>query len=282
MKNKNKSSSFCNNRRQQSNKRFCNFCKRFGHNIETCYQRNKLVVSISAVIVANTESVQPMAPIFAQSHSSGSTFTISRDDLINIIANVICMVGNASYSSSLSALFGMSPTSWLMDSACCNHMTPHSSLFSDLKPTPHPLNIRTTNGSIISGHNIGSISTSNHSVPGVFNVPNLSYNLFSVGQLAELGYRIIFDYFWCIVQDLRTGQELRTGPRVGCMFPMDNLHLPLVAPAFVFAATVISFIPSLALWHAWFGHTSFSRVQQLASRGLLGSVSTKNFDCVLC
>ena len=74
-------------------------------------------MSISAANVANTESDQPMAPVFAQSQSSGSTFTISRDDLINIIANVIHMVGNASYSSSLSALFGMSPTSWIMDSA---------------------------------------------------------------------------------------------------------------------------------------------------------------------
>ena len=109
------------------------------------------------------------------------------------------MVGNASYSSSLSALYGMSPSSWLMDSACCNHMTPHSSLFSELKSAPHPLNIRTANGSTMFGHNIGSISTSNLSVPGVFNVPDLSYNLFSVGQLAELGYRIIFDYSGCIV-----------------------------------------------------------------------------------
>ena len=78
-------------------------------------------------------------------------------------------------------------------------MTPHSSLFSDLKPVPHPLNIRTANGSIMSGHNIGSVSTSNLSVPGVFNVPNLSYNLFSMAQLSELGYRIIFDYSGCIV-----------------------------------------------------------------------------------
>ena len=199
MKNKDKSSSFCNNRRQQSNKRFCNFCKHFGHNIETCYQRNKLAVSISAATVANTESVQPMAPVSAQSQSSRSTFTISRDGLINIIANVIGMVGNASYSSSLSALSGMSPTSWLIDSACCNHMTPHSSLFSNLKPAPHPLNIRTANGSTLSGHNIGSVATSNLLDPGVFNVPDLSYNLFSVGQLAELGYRIIFDYSGCIV-----------------------------------------------------------------------------------
>ena len=67
------------------------------------------------------------------------------------------MVGNASYSSSLSALSGMSPTSWVMDSTCCNHMTPHSFLFSDLKPAPHPLIIRTANGSTMSGHNIGSM-----------------------------------------------------------------------------------------------------------------------------
>ena len=205
MKNKDRSSSCCNNCRRQSSKRFCNFCKCFGHSIETCYRRNKSAVSISTVTVANTESVQSMASVSAQSKSLESTFTISTDDLKNIIANVIRMVGNASYSSSLSALSGMSPSSWLMDSACCNHITPHSSLFSELKPASHPFNIRTANGSTVFGHNIGSVSTSNLSVPGVFNVLDLSCNLFSVGQLAELGYCIIFDYSECIVQDPRTG-----------------------------------------------------------------------------
>ena len=282
MKNKGKYSSYCNNRRRQSVKRFCNFCKHFDHSFETCYHHNKSIVSVSATIVANIESGQPMALVSAQFQCSGSTFTISRDDLINIIANVIRMVGNASYSYSLSALSGMSPTSWLMDSACCNHMTPHSSLFSELKPAPHPLNIRTANGSTMSGHNIGYVSTSNLLVPRVFNFPDLSYNLFSMGQLVELGYRIIFDYSKCIVQDPRMGQELRTGPRVGRMFPVDNLRLPLVAPVSVAVAAAISSIPSLALWHARLGHTSSSRVQQLASRGLLGSVSTENFDCDSC
>ena len=159
------------------------------------------------------------------------------------------MVGNASYSFSLSALSGMSPTSWLMNSACCNHMTPHSSLFSKFQPAPHPLNIRTTNGFTMSGHNISFVSTSNLSVPRVFNVPKLSYNLFSVGQLAELGYRIIFYYSGCIVQDPRTGQELGIGPRVGHMFPIDNIRLPLVAPVSVTTVAAVSSIPSLALWH---------------------------------
>ena len=93
-----------------------------------------------------------MAHVSAKSKSSGSTITISIVDLQNIIVNTIRMVCNVSYSSSLSALSSMSPSSWLMDSACCNHMTCHSSLFFVLKLAPHPLNICTANGSTMSGH----------------------------------------------------------------------------------------------------------------------------------
>ena len=66
------------------------------------------------------------------------------------------------------------------------------------------------------------------------------------------------------------------------MFPVDNLRLSLIAHVSVAVATAISFVPSLTLWHACLGHASSSRVQQLASRGLLGSVSIKIFDCVSC
>ena len=97
------------------------------------------------------------------------------------------------------------------------------------------------------GHNIGFVSTSNLSVPRDFNVLDLSYNLFFVGQLAELGYHIIFDYFRFIVQDPKTGQELGIGPRVGRTFPMDNLRLPFVAPISVVVAAAVSSVPSLAL-----------------------------------
>ena len=67
-------------------------------------------------------------------------------------------------------------------------------------------------------------------------------------QLTKLGYRITFDYSGCIMQDFRTGQELGTGPRVGRIFPVDNLRLPPIAPVSV--ATAVSSILSLALWHA--------------------------------
>ena len=64
------------------------------------------------------------------------------------------------------------------------------------------------------------------------------------------------------------------------MFPMNKLHLLPVAPVSVIvAATAISFLPSLVLWHSHLGHAPSSRVQQLASKGLLGSVSKDNFNC---
>ena len=50
----------------------------------------------------------------------------------------------------------------------------------------------------------------------------------------------------------------------------------------VAADATVSSIPSLALWHARLGPASSSRVQQLTSRVLLGSVSTENFNCVSC
>ena len=113
-------------------------------------------------------------------------------------------------------------------------MTPHSSVFSKLDPAPHPLNIHIANGSTMHGNGLAFVSTTNLSVPRVFHVPDLSYNLYSMGKLAKLGYRLIFYYSRYIVQDPRIGQELRIGPRVRRMFPVDNLHLPLVAPVFFF------------------------------------------------
>ena len=85
------------------------------------------------------------------------------------------------------------------------------------------------------------------------------------------------------MQDLRTGQELGTDPRVRRMFLMDNLHLPPVTPIFVATvATAVSSLPSLTLWHSCLGHAPSSRVQQLVFKGLLGSVSKDNFDCTSC
>ena len=138
------------------------------------------------------------------------------------------MVDNASYSSSLSVSSGMSPSFWLMDSACCSHMTPHSFLFSQLELAPHPLNIRIANGSTMFDHNIGFILTSNLSVPVVFNVPNLSYNLFSRGQLAELGYRITLIILGVLCRIRGWDKSLGLVLKLGVCFPWTTFVFQLL------------------------------------------------------
>ena len=102
-------------------------------------------------------------------------------------------------------------------------------------------------------------------------------------QLAKIGYRLIFYYSGCIVQDPRMGQKLGTGPRVRHMFLVVNLHFPPVTPiSIATAAAVVSSLSYLALWHSHLGHAPSSRVQQLASKGLLGFVSNDNFDYTSC
>ena len=84
-------------------------------------------------------------------------------------------------------------------------MTPHSSLFSKLEPAPHSFSIHIADGLTMHGNSLGFVSNSNLSVPRVFHVPDLSYNLCFVGQLAELGYHLIFYYYVCTVKDPRMG-----------------------------------------------------------------------------
>ena len=82
------------------------------------------------------------------------------------------------------------------------------------------------------------------------------------------------------MQDSQTRQIVGTARKVGWLFELIFLHLPssrLSASAFLGQSTY-----SLALLHSLLSHASISRVKQLVSRGLLGSVSNKSFDSIPC
>ena len=145
-----------------------------------------------------------MSSASIESQSFGSIINLSFIELQDIIAQVIHMAGNASLSTAFSVLPSKSH-SWLFNFACCNHITPHLSLFSKLETAPHPFNIHIADDSTKLGNSLGFVSNSNLLVPRIFHVPDLSYNLCFVGQLVELGYRLIFYYSVCTVKDLRMG-----------------------------------------------------------------------------
>ena len=116
--------------------------------------------------------------------------------------------------------------SWFFDTACCNHMTPDESQFSDKAPLEHPITIFTADGTPMPVSHKGTISSSCLSLSDTFHIPKLSLNLLSVGQLCELGVDLLFTNHSVDVQDPRTGQVLGTGRKVGRMIEVHDLKIP--------------------------------------------------------
>jgi hypothetical protein len=173
----------------------------------------------------------------SSSDSTGSALTLSPADFEAIISQVLARSGNA--SSSVLSVLPSKFSFWLFDSVCCNHMTPYASSFTTSTPPSHTSLIHTADGSSMTVQTIGTAHTPSLSVSDVFHVLKLSFNLLSVGQLCELGYRLVFDSSSVYVQDPRTGQTLGTRGSVGRLFELS------------FAAA--SSPPSLALWDSLLG-----------------------------
>jgi len=157
-------------------------------------------------------------------------------------------------STALSVTSGNQP--WFFDTACCNHMTPDESQFSEKAPLEHPITIYTANGTPMPVSHKGTISSPSLSLNDTFHIPKLSLNLLSVGQLCELGVDLLFTNHGVDVQDPRTGQVLGTGRKVGRMFEVHDLKIP----SQVVSAAATTTTSSPDLWHARLGHPSLSRL----------------------
>ena len=116
--------------------------------------------------------------------------------------------------------------SWFFDTACCNHMTPDESQFSDKAPLAHPTSIYTIDGTPMPVSHKGTLFTPSLSLSDTFHIPKLSLNLLSVGQLFVLGVDILFTNHGVDVQDSRTSQVLGIGRKVGRLFEVHNLKIP--------------------------------------------------------
>ena len=262
-----------NNVRRHNNKKsllICSFCKNKGHSVETCYTRQHILQNTAALTQSESSAMD--------SHSkSGPASSLSIADLHDMV-NQVHLPSSSASNTALSTISGTSPM-WLLDSACCNHMTSAPDVVPSHTSTSLPT-IYTTNGSPMHVSHLGNVSTPALSVSNVYQIPKLTHNLLSVEKLTELGFFLTFSSTVVVVRDSQTGQIVGTSRKVGRLFELIFLHLPssrLSASAISEQST-----SSLVLWHSRLGHASISRVKQLVSRGLLGSVSNKSFDCMPC
>ena len=157
-------------------------------------------------------------------------------------------------------------------------MTPDESQIFDKPPLAHPISIYTADGTLMSVSHKGRISSPSLSLSGTFHISKLSLNLLSVGQFCELGVDILFTNHGVDVQDPWTGQVLGTSRKIGRMFEVHDLKIPLQVVSV--ATTTATLSPDL--WHARLNHTSLSCLQLLVFQGHLSSVQFLKFDYISC
>ena len=183
-----------NNVRRHNNKKsllICSFCKNKGHYVETCYTRQRILQNTSALTKSELSAMD--------SHSkSGLASSLSIADLQDMV-NQVHLPSSSASNTALSTISGTSPT-WFLDSACCNHMTSSPNVVPSHTSTSLPT-IYTANGSPMHVSHLGNVSTPSLSVSNVYQIPKLTHNLLSVGQLTELGFSLTFSSTGVVVQD---------------------------------------------------------------------------------
>ena len=117
------------------------------------------------------------------SHSkSGPASSLSIADLQDMV-NQVHLPSSSASNTALSMISGTSPT-WLLDSACCNHMTYSPDVVPSHTSTFFPT-IYTANGSPMHVSHLGNVSTLALSVSNVYQIPKPTHNQLSVGNFVK-------------------------------------------------------------------------------------------------
>jgi hypothetical protein len=134
---------------------------------------------------------------------------------------------------------------------------------------------------------IGSIlptTSSFLSIPNVFYVPQLSLSLLSISQLSDSGFDVVFSSSGCIVQDRMSKKQIGTGCRVGDLYVLEELHVPIESTTTVMSSFRLDQQSSpFYLWHSRLGHLSSDRLKVLVKSGYLGNTSISDIsECSGC
>jgi len=115
---------------------------------------------------------------------------------------------------------------WMIDSGCTNHMTYERNLFKEFIPMENK-KVRIGNGDCIPAKGKGFVSTKINSgtkiISDVLYVPDIDKSLFSVGQLIEKGFKLLFGDKYCRIF-YSTKQEILQVEMRGKSFSFNTIE----------------------------------------------------------
>ncbi|KAK3034205.1 hypothetical protein RJ639_032785 [Escallonia herrerae] len=150
------------------------------------------------------------------------------------------------------------------DSGCSNHMTGVKSLFKELDEKKK-LKVQLGNGKEmqIEGKGTVGIETSHSNVNLLHDVqfvPDLGYNLLTVGQLMAGGYSVLFDDGACVIKDKQSGCRMIN------ISMTQNKMIPLEVSKMENFVLATGGIDDSKLWHLRYGHLNIKGLKLLSEK----------------
>ena len=125
------------------------FCKIKGHSVETYYTHQCILQNTAALTQSELSAMD-------SHYKSGPASSLSIADLLDMV-NQVHLPSSTASNTGLSTISGTSPT-WLLDSACCNHLNSSPDVVSSHTSTSLPT-IYTANCYHMHVSHLGNVST---------------------------------------------------------------------------------------------------------------------------
>jgi hypothetical protein len=191
---------------------------------------------------------------------------------------------------------------WVIDSGATEHMCSHRDWFVSYHPLPVPKKVQLGNGAIIYAPGTGNVAlnfnldgeTQQGLLRGVYYVPALQGNLFSLTHLTKRLHKTVFEDNACRVYN-PAGQLTAIGRVHGNLFFLDAT--PLTTMAYItslptdterlplhnlqdstYSARTTTSTASLEIWHRRLGHANLESVKRLEREEMVKGMQIHNVN----
>ena len=247
----------------------CFRCHQFGHVKWNCPKNKKSSKKKTQKKQASTNKDDSAAA----NHAAVDSVTTGADEVVALTVQAL----KASYGSSDNT------GKWVIDSGASRHMSGESNLFENYIEFSNPINVTLGDERCLKAMGTGNIYINNNDdniryvLNDVLYVPELSFNLFSVGKCANKGHNITFNNNGCAVIS-KSGDVLVNGQKEGDLYYL-NVHDNDIY-------CNIADTSDLELWHRRYGHLGITNLKKLVNsnmvEGFKGTLTGKLDVCEPC